>query len=1542
MASIISVTQQTTGLVVCNSASASLDCDLATFYSQKRHKVYVFDNANLHPHKFEMAQLMRGPTMTRVSTTNQIVHNLNAGATPHHNNSEVYDDSSRCYDLGDMCSTSAAEPLVGVGADDEIATSPASINKHCDKYKAETCPRIIEEMAVMRETLEANCVHGSSSDPYYEIHDDIDPTKAVIRLPYDYALPMSFWKNKHGHAYSIALNTEYIPLCFDLDYQCDGIRDGCVQMEKRLPDNKSPNAILNSALKLLTSFIQVVLEPVCKPLITKNASLPADEAQKINYSIMERKAEHKRFNLHVYFDFSVSAMLYCWLMDKLQEQFLGHRYKVDPITMLGMPFSAKCDGRMYEAYEKPVSAGDEFELNTQWSFPNFTRVVDAVYKVRSNVPHHLDNTFCLGKFFRMQQSVKWNTIVCYTARDSSKDLYLVCPTKATYIKDTPGFPVPQVTYGDANISHSAIRQFGRLVNCKYGLLERLYSPSPQIKFQFKVSPETLLQRTIVDIFTRNAGGVAKPPPPPSTTTSAVAVPPPPKRPIRMGNDHHIFDVCKHLEQTRDYTESLTQTQRNERLTAQITDVVGYLVDVLKYLQGAAYHNYVFDPKLVLQLLSIEGSSYTVYLMMAVIRLLHDLMQAVDPPCDINQIRSYVTVYLITLVNAVSPMTPEMKQLLCMLRRLNAFDYEIMLGDDHKAQDWLDYLKDTYAILVQDKQKNKKRKYTYFSVELRSTTTWTKASVVASVKRYAHYVTKPYRENATTQWAFKRKKRVYVTIDEKSSFLLSKVRRYIAYLETFDQFKASNMSLSPTAIVGEFYCDADLQPPLENYYKYLINTKLGVFNTITGTYMAPVPLLYFVNRKEHCVGYFDKRPSKCDTMLATNESATDDFKRTVDVWKWYRVHIEDMFYTQLLVPGLMHLQYSTSNQAFESNFIQILRKIEYPSNDTIWKNIYYMHTVFLQFPKKPLSCIIIGEAYYKAHRQPGHPTRFLTDIYKRTAHKLNKADRDLMTEDDSSIVFKDDENFIAQLFEIQKMNPNRLLGDTAYVTGAFCMGYILSVVHSEMYVRSQPYTTAIASGGDVDVFRKSHIVCDSLTRPHPAARIRPHETNTKYILPDDITETEYLRRTCNEFTLYSPNVRNVWQTNVYGEHRKLRFNQMRSFSVLTRHHPLVHNMDAAMQDLLFQYARIFSFNTEAVCEFFQHLSAIFNPTADRKFLIMMVGVSKSGKSTLQNVMRTIHGNNSYSATSIGGSGSGGNKPSPDLTSILSNYYAQFTECERLDNATIKVLTGGDTITARTLYKAPKSYKCVSTILVACNQVPKIMGDLGTMSRLAMFKFGHAYKKMNESRNALTVFMNSVILMNDAPVPIERLGETMSNVLYAVYASHRIANGQYEPNQVRNPISVELVQSFWKHNSEVMRTLALLNVTIDPRFSITEETLTILCDKAIKNGEKLEPEFSTRRFIAQFALMFSTYCYNGVYTGVGQMDVIIRPHFTVSLRPTPVGEPNSILTLPAIYQNIDGMTLEPQRVIGELIEANRATYNEEGQYFHNMSVLLVPKT
>jgi P4 family phage/plasmid primase-like protien len=131
--------------------------------------------------------------------------------------------------------------------------------------------------------------------------------------------------------------------------------------------------------------------------------------------------------------------------------------------------------------------------------------------------------------------------------------------------------------------------------------------------------------------------------------------------------------------------------------------------------------------------------------------------------------------------------------------------------------------------------------------------------------------------------------------------------------------------------------------------------------------------------------------------------------------------------------------------------------------------------------------------------------------------------------------------------------------------------------------------------------------------------------------------------------------------------------------------------------------------------------------DEKFYIWTGLSGANGKSTLVNFLEYTLGDyiTSVDVSLLTNRRANSSNASPDIIRLRGKRLFTFQEPEhddKLRTGILKQYTGGDTINARELFKAPISFKLQGTMIMCCNDLPTVSSiDGGTWRRIRVIEF-----------------------------------------------------------------------------------------------------------------------------------------------------------------------------------------------------------------------------
>jgi P4 family phage/plasmid primase-like protien len=146
--------------------------------------------------------------------------------------------------------------------------------------------------------------------------------------------------------------------------------------------------------------------------------------------------------------------------------------------------------------------------------------------------------------------------------------------------------------------------------------------------------------------------------------------------------------------------------------------------------------------------------------------------------------------------------------------------------------------------------------------------------------------------------------------------------------------------------------------------------------------------------------------------------------------------------------------------------------------------------------------------------------------------------------------------------------------------------------------------------------------------------------------------------------------------------------------------------------------------------------------EEKFYIFTGLSGSNGKSTLMNFLEYTLGDYMTSVDSSLLTNKRGlsSSASPDIIRMKGKRLFSFAEPENvaLQTGTLKQFSGGDTIVARELYKAPVTFKLQGTMIMCCNEQPSLANiEGGIIRRVAVFDFTSKFCEKPVKQNEFAI-------------------------------------------------------------------------------------------------------------------------------------------------------------------------------------------------------------
>jgi putative DNA primase/helicase len=192
-----------------------------------------------------------------------------------------------------------------------------------------------------------------------------------------------------------------------------------------------------------------------------------------------------------------------------------------------------------------------------------------------------------------------------------------------------------------------------------------------------------------------------------------------------------------------------------------------------------------------------------------------------------------------------------------------------------------------------------------------------------------------------------------------------------------------------------------------------------------------------------------------------------------------------------------------------------------------------------------------------------------------------------------------------------------------------------------------------------------------------------------------------------------------------------------------------------------------------------LAYLLTGSVKEQFWFFFMGIGANGKSVLIEFIAWCLGDYAFKIPTemLMKQNRSSASASPDLLALQGRrlvYCNETTEGQRIDDARVKDMTGGDTITARALYQDPVSFRPTHKLVVSGNHAP-IVSDNGEgfWRRVKLFEFTQRFegkdddkelltKLQQESSGVLNLLLTSLKIWNESGLPeVKALTDATNN-------------------------------------------------------------------------------------------------------------------------------------------------------------------------------------
>lgn len=270
------------------------------------------------------------------------------------------------------------------------------------------------------------------------------------------------------------------------------------------------------------------------------------------------------------------------------------------------------------------------------------------------------------------------------------------------------------------------------------------------------------------------------------------------------------------------------------------------------------------------------------------------------------------------------------------------------------------------------------------------------------------------------------------------------------------------------------------------------------------------------------------------------------------------------------------------------------------------------------------------------------------------------------------------------------------------------------------------------------------------------------------------------------------------------------------------------VESSMVTMLYSLCLYFKFDMTTIEDFLSFCSMVYQPTATRKFVMILIGPAFCGKST---IIRHFAGSNAGSClSSVKGfsSGDATDAPSPSNIRLYNSYVAAISEVSQLNPEQIKSITGSDAKDMRTLYDATlREFKPLPFIISAANTMPRTTSyaDNALKTRMAFFKLPTQFKvkeKLTEPHNILLQFVNNESLRQEITNNTD-LDMAFANIIFSFFVLKRDPITASLQPSMRNSTSLDLLEQFMVVNNPIIRILQESGAIFGSNYSTTVETI-----------------------------------------------------------------------------------------------------------------------
>lgn len=306
------------------------------------------------------------------------------------------------------------------------------------------------------------------------------------------------------------------------------------------------------------------------------------------------------------------------------------------------------------------------------------------------------------------------------------------------------------------------------------------------------------------------------------------------------------------------------------------------------------------------------------------------------------------------------------------------------------------------------------------------------------------------------------------------------------------------------------------------------------------------------------------------------------------------------------------------------------------------------------------------------------------------------------------------------------------------------------------------------------------------------------------------------------------------------------------------------IDRPLAALVYNIMNMFNFITPAIMDYLESMSAMYTPLIERKQLLVLHGET-SGKSVTISLLNEIHGTSTFGMEEKFNSVRGDvNTGTPGRIRIYNSYLVTVSEMSKLSCGSLKVFLSPDTTNRRNLSTNEyTTVRSISMMVGACNTPPivKSAAPIGEEIRnrvtVVPLYMTFCKERFDKIKNPLEMYSENKLmpLYNTGDQETVNQAPYLSNLVYSVFHDANVNR--------RGATRVLLSKSFKKeqllfmaNNNEVYKIMLEAGIYFDDCSELTlSEIESIVTDYVVANGMK--GEHNTRRLLELFKYTFKQF-------------------------------------------------------------------------------------